>query len=314
MSGEEINIDHMEMDVDEELVTQRTLFDGVSNEFLDYLRHFFVDQEGPSTTASTPGNTILTCSDEQTMLNDLYLACSNESPVVHVPNPLKHLTGAFIRVHEDHSVISTDFLLARFKEVLPRSDVDCLIELSTSYDEMLAGMRLLRKEAFRKRTPVRFLKFLRDTFPSLQNAPGWAGRSAYVTCLTASVFFLLTTELIKREEKFGSDKRLEAHLSTHCSRLLDSPTLVGDKYSVLRENLRRTCRFWYWMHLLLPIETHLKEYLLVASCLEGTGKYHQRASKNPTISYMSYRYLLEMLRGNNAADITVSIRKALSIA
>lgn len=252
---------------------------------------------------------------EETVLRDL--ACSIESPIP-VRNPsLRRLPQAFNHVYDNCDVISTDRFLTCVREVFQSRDFDCLVTLSARHVEMFAGMCDLQNHAPRKGTSG-FLRLVQNAFPSLRNAPGWTGGPQYVTCLTASVFFLLTTELIKREAaRSGRNNRAHAFLSTHCDRLLESPALAGDRYEVLRANLQRTCRFWSWMHLLLPIEDHIKEYLLVASCLEGMGKYHQRASKNPTKSYLSYRYLLEMLRGNSAVrdkDMLVSIRKALFIA
>lgn len=314
---EDMSIDHLEMEVlptdGKWMIMPEFLTDDESDdELLDALHCLLPDEARPSSEESAPEQNILT-SFEETILRDL--ACSIESPTP-VRNPsLRRLPQALNHVYDKCDVISTDRFLTCVREVLQSRDFDCLVALSARHEEMYAGMHHLQNHAPRKGTSG-FLRFVRKTFPSLRDAPGWTGGPQYVTCLTASVFFLLTTELIKREARSGRNKHAHAFLSMHCDRLLESPALAGDRYEVLRANLQRTCRFWSWMRLLLPIEDHIKEYLLVASCLEGMGKYHQRASKNPTKSYLSYRYLLEMLRGNSAVqdkDMLDSLRKALVI-
>lgn len=237
----------------------------------------------------------------------IYWACSAERKQWSDDRHLIRLAKAFNGVYEGGGSLSTDVILARCATVLTPNDFDPLMNLYANSAEKCDGNCRLRHEIAdspHTLSSIGYLHTLCSAFPSLRyDASTFDTRgSEYMTCWTAVVLLLLTTQLTKQQGGQDEDAHPDAFLEKHCTRMVAAPTLQDNRYTALRDNLWCTGRFWHWMQRLIPIENHLKVYLLVASCLEGAGKYHQRSGSHVPVSYLSYRYLLEMLRENYELD------------
>lgn len=233
------------------------------------------------------------------------------NPATSDESHLIRLATAFNGVYEGHldagGALSSDVILARCETVLTPNDYFHLMALNANSAETREGICRLRREIAdspHALSSIGYLRTLCSAFPSLRYDASLLDtrRSEYLTCWTAVVSLFLTTKLTEQQVGQDEDAHADAFLEAHCTRMVAAPALQDNRYTALRDNLWRTGRFWYWMQRLIPIENHLKVYLLVASCLEGAGKYHQRSASNIPVSYLSYRYLFEMLHENYDLD------------
>lgn len=75
----------------------------------------------------------------------------------------------------------------------------------------------------------------------------------------------------------------------------------GRNFRLLKETLPLAyfCISYLMTEQGVPLEHNLCQFLLLASCLEGRGVYHYRASNNLSMAHKAYRYMIERIGGKD---------------